>query len=62
MGKIKDLTTIIKESVEKTVFMGNETTNTIGQQAAAIEQVTASVMEISSLTEQLDHLANSIVY
>jgi len=59
VGKIKELTTIIKESVDKTVFMGNETTSTIGQQAAAIEQVTASVMEISDLTEQLNHLANS---
>ena len=58
VGKIKDLTTIIKESVDKTVFMGNETTDTIGQQAAAIEQVTASVMEIASLTEQLNKLAN----
>ena len=59
VGKIKDLTTSIKESVDKTVLMGNETTDTIGQQAAAIEQVTASVMEIASLTEQLNDLANS---
>jgi len=59
VGKIKELTTSIKESVDKTVFMGNETTNTIGQQAAAIEQVTASVMEIASLTEQLDNLTNA---
>jgi len=59
VGKIKDLTTSIKESVDKTVFMGNETTNTIGQQAAAIEQVTASVMEIASLTEQLDNLTKA---
>lgn len=60
VGKIKDLTTSIKESVDKTVIMGNETTNTIGQQAAAIDQVTASVMEISNLTEQLDRLANAL--
>ncbi|HEY8911581.1 MAG TPA: PocR ligand-binding domain-containing protein [Desulfosporosinus sp.] len=59
VGKIKDLTTSIKESVDKTVTMGNETTNTIEQQAAAIEQVTASVMEIASLTEQLNQLANT---
>jgi len=32
VGKIKDLTTIIKESVDKTVAMGNETTITIEQQ------------------------------
>lgn len=58
VGKIKDLTTIIKDSVEKTVVMGNETTLTITQQATAIEQVTASVEEISSLTELLSELAN----
>lgn len=59
VGKIKQLTTEIKESVDSTVIMGNETTNTVGQQAAAIEQVTASIMEISSLTEQLEKLANT---
>lgn len=60
VGKIKDLTTSIKESVDKTVAMGNETTTTIEQQAAAIEQVTASVMEISNLTEQLNVLENTL--
>ena len=60
VGKIKDLTTNIKESVDKTVTMGNETTNTIEQQAAAIEEVTAGVMEIASLTEQLNNLANAL--
>ena len=59
VGKIKELTTIIKESVDKTVTMGNETTSTIEQQAAAIEQVTASVMEIAILTEQLNDLTNA---
>jgi len=58
VGKIKDLTTIIKVSVDKTVSMGNETTATIEQQAAAIQEVTASVEEITSLTEQLNDLAN----
>ena len=58
VGKIKDLTTIIKASVDKTVQMGGETTSTIEQQAAAIEEVTASVQEITSLTEQLNDLAN----
>jgi ligand-binding sensor protein len=57
VGKIKDLTTIIKISVDKTVHMGGETTCTIEQQAAAIEEVTASVQEITSLTEQLNDLA-----
>ncbi|VBB05279.1 Hypothetical protein LUCI_0486 [Lucifera butyrica] len=58
VGKIKELTTIIKDSVDKTVRMGSETTATIEQQAAAIEQVTASVQEIAGLTEQLSQLAN----
>ena len=60
VGKIRDLTTIIKASVDKTVRMGNETTSTIEQQAAAIEEVTASVEEITSLTEQLNNLANEM--
>jgi len=58
VGKIKELTTIIKESVDKTVAMGNETTMTIEQQAAAIQEVTASVMEIANLTEELNNLTN----
>jgi methyl-accepting chemotaxis protein len=57
VGKIKELTTSIKDSVDKTVRMGGETTLTIQQQAAAIQQVTASVEEISSLTELLTNLA-----
>lgn len=57
VGKIKELTTIIKNSVDKTVIMGNETTSTIEQQAAAIEEVTASVEEINSLTDQLNTIA-----
>lgn len=60
VGKIKDLTTIIKISVDKTVHMGSETTSTIEQQAAAIEEVTASVQEITSLTAQLNDLANDM--
>lgn len=56
-GESKELTTLIKESVEKTVVMGNATTETIEQQAAAIEEVTASVEEINSLTDELTVLA-----
>lgn len=58
VGKIKDLTTMIKESVDKTVGMGNETTLTVEQQAAAIEQIVASVEEITSLSVQLSDLAS----
>ena len=60
VGRIKDLTTVIKESVDKTVSMGSETTSTIEQQAAAIEEVTASIQEITSLTEQLNDLAHEV--
>jgi ligand-binding sensor protein len=59
VGKIKELTTIIKESVDHTVNMGNSTTDTINQQAAAIEQVTAYVMEIANLTIQLSELTHA---
>lgn len=57
VGKIKELTGIIKQSVDKTVTMGNETTSTIEQQAAAIQQVTASVQDIAQLIGQLNELA-----
>jgi ligand-binding sensor protein len=57
VGEIKELTTLIRDSVDKTVSMGNDTTETIEQQAAAIEEVTASVEEIHSLTDQLNMLA-----
>jgi ligand-binding sensor protein len=60
VGKIKELTTLIQDSINKTVAMGNETTLTIEQQAAAVQEVTASVEEITSLTEQLNHLAKQM--
>jgi ligand-binding sensor protein len=60
VGKIKELTTIIKNSVDKTVDMGNETTLNIEQQAAAIQEVTASVEEIHSLTDQLNTLSKEM--
>ena len=58
VGTIQEFTKRIKESVEKTVHMGNETAMTVEQQAAAIEEVTASIQEIHSLTVQLTDLAN----
>jgi ligand-binding sensor protein len=58
VGKIKEFTTLIRNSVGTTVTMGNETALTVEQQAAAIQQVTASVEEITSLTDQLNDLAN----
>lgn len=60
VGKIKELTTAIIDSVHKTVEMGNETTATVGQQAAAIQEVTSSVEEIAALMEQLNKLAEEM--
>lgn len=58
VGKIKEFTTIIQESVDKTVTMGQATSVTVEQQAAAIEEVTASIEEVTSMAEQLHALAN----
>ncbi|TWH45503.1 PocR ligand-binding domain-containing protein [Sporomusa sp. KB1] len=58
VGKIKEFTTLIRNSVDRTVAMGSDTTLTVEQQAAAIQEVTASVEEITSITEQLTALAN----
>lgn len=58
VGKIKEFTTIIQESVNKTVAMGNATSTTVEQQAAAIEEVTASIEEVTSMAENLYTLAN----
>lgn len=60
VGKIKEFTTIIRNSVDRTVAMSGETTSTVEQQAAAIEEVTASLEEITSITEQLTALANEV--
>nr|WP_249030682.1 PocR ligand-binding domain-containing protein [Sporomusa acidovorans] len=58
VGKIKEFTTLIRNSVDRTVAMGSETALTVEQQAAAIQEITASVEEITSITEQLTALAN----
>lgn len=58
VGKIKEFTNIIQESVEKTVAMGQATSVTVEQQAAAIEEVTASIQEVTSMAEQLHTMAN----
>ncbi|WP_373325899.1 PocR ligand-binding domain-containing protein [Sporomusa paucivorans] len=60
VGRIKEFTTIIQESVNKTVTMGQATSVTVEQQAAAIEEVTASVQEVTSMVEQLHAMANEI--
>lgn len=58
VGKIKEFTTVIRNSVDRTVAMGSETALTVEQQAAAIQEITASIEEITSITEQLTALAN----
>ncbi|SMC34911.1 PocR ligand-binding domain-containing protein [Sporomusa malonica] len=58
VGKIKEFTTIIQESVNKTVTMGQATSVTVEQQAAAIEEVTASIQEVTTMAEQLHTMAN----
>lgn len=58
VGKIKEFTHLIKDSVDKTVDMGRDTTLTVSQQAKAIEEVTESVIEIVNLTQQLSDMAN----
>lgn len=58
VGKIKEFTTIIQESVDKTVSMGQATSVTIGQQTSAIEQVTASIEEVTSMAQELYELAS----
>lgn len=58
VNRIKDFTLKIINSVGKTVQMGDSTTDATQQQAAAIEQVTASVEAISGLGEQLRILAD----
>ncbi|GMA98998.1 PocR ligand-binding domain-containing protein [Pelosinus sp. IPA-1] len=60
VGKIKEFTTIIQQSVDKTVTMGNATSLTVEQQAAAIEEVTASIEEVTSMAEDLYNLANDM--
>lgn len=57
VNKIKDFTFSITESVGKTVKMGEMNSYTTQQQAAAIEEVSASLMEIADLTETLNKLA-----
>ncbi len=60
VGKIKEFTTMIQESVDKTVHMGQATSVTIGQQSAAIQQVTASIQEVTSMAQELHSLASEL--
>lgn len=55
--KIKEFTQEIIDSVQKTVNMGNSTTTATQQQAAAIEEVSATLEDITNLSETLEDLA-----
>lgn len=58
VNKIKEFTSNIKESVGKTVTLGNSTTAAAEQQASALEEVSISIQNISDLSEQLKNLAS----
>ncbi|AOT70847.1 PocR ligand-binding domain-containing protein [Geosporobacter ferrireducens] len=57
VGKIREFTKRIQESVAKTAAMGSSTMLNTEQQAAAVEELTASVQEITALSESLKALA-----
>ncbi|HEX2924927.1 MAG TPA: PocR ligand-binding domain-containing protein [Ruminiclostridium sp.] len=58
VNKIKEFTLKIKESVSKTVKMGESTTVASSQQASAIDAVNVSLEEITNLSETLNNLAS----
>lgn len=60
VGKIKEFTNVIRNSVDRTVAMGQETSLNVDQQAAAIQEITASLEELTSMTEQLTALAREL--
>ncbi|MCC5463879.1 PocR ligand-binding domain-containing protein [Pelosinus baikalensis] len=53
VGKIKEFTNIIQQSVDKTVAMGSATSLTVEQQAAAIEEVTGMAEELYALANDM---------
>ncbi|WP_170291937.1 PocR ligand-binding domain-containing protein [Heliobacterium mobile] len=58
VNKIKEFTQEIKNSVAHTVKMGDSTTTATQQQAAAIEEVSASLQDIAGLSDTLENLAS----
>ncbi len=60
VGKIKEFTKGIQNSVNKTVGMGSETTEIVEQQSIAIQTVNNNLQEISNFTSQLDDLINKM--
>ncbi|MZP30513.1 chemotaxis protein [Heliobacterium undosum] len=58
VNKIKEFTLEIKKSVAHTVKMGDSTTTATQQQASAIEEVSASLQDIATLSDSLENLAS----
>lgn len=56
-SKIASLTRIIADSVDKTITVSKATLATTEQQTAAIEETTANLVEVTSLADELRHMA-----
>lgn len=56
--KIAELVKVINKSVAETIHISGETLMTTEQQTAAIEEITANLMEVTSLTEDLNSMAH----
>ena len=59
IGKIREFTNIITQSVNKTVTMGESTSIIIDQQSSAIDQVAHSIVELTEISEKLYHLSQT---
>ena len=57
IGKIREFTNIITQSVNKTVTLGESTSVIINQQSCAIDQVAHSIVELTEISERLYKLA-----
>lgn len=57
--KIREFTTIIQNSVKKTVDMGNNTLQTIEEQTKAIENVTGNINEVMTMASDIYDLAKT---
>jgi len=57
--EILALTTKIQNSVDKTIETSHATLETTEQQSAAIQEVTANLMEVTTLSDELNAMANN---
>lgn len=60
VGKIHDLTDNIKDIIKETLRNSENTIHTTGEQAAASEEVSASIQEITSIAEHLEKIAGEL--